>query len=292
MSRWISTGAIALSALASVAIAQTPRVPAAIFTDPPHDAAHPAHSEVIHIPTSGGVEVNGLVYIPSGAGPHPTVLLLHGIPGNEKNLDLAQAMRRAGWTVVTMNYRGSWGSPGRFTFKGDIEDARAALAYIRRPEVAAKLGIDAGRIVMAGHSMGGWITSVVAANDPQVEGAVIICGADMTLKGKLAPAARLEWTRNNMETLASTAQDNADQLAKLGDDLSMLTAAPRLANRPLLVLTADDGLEPQDHAFAEAARKAGGTRVTEIHVATDHSWNDQRIRLESEVVRWLEGMAR
>ncbi|MDO8912512.1 MAG: hypothetical protein Q8N10_08825 [Phenylobacterium sp.] len=32
--------------------------------------------------------------------------------GNEKNLDLAQAVRRAGWNAVTFNYRGSWGSPG------------------------------------------------------------------------------------------------------------------------------------------------------------------------------------
>ena len=49
---------------------------------------------------------------PAGAGRRPTVVLLHGLPGNEKNLDLAQAIRRAGWNVVTFNYRGSWGSPG------------------------------------------------------------------------------------------------------------------------------------------------------------------------------------
>ncbi|MFD3266336.1 hypothetical protein [Phenylobacterium ferrooxidans] len=32
--------------------------------------------------------------------------------GNEKNLDLAQAVRRAGWNAAAFNYRGSWGSPG------------------------------------------------------------------------------------------------------------------------------------------------------------------------------------
>ena len=69
-------------------------VPAAVFTDPPHDAAHPARMEVLHIP-SGGVAINGLAYVAAGAGPHPVVVLCHGLPGNEKNLDLAQAMRRA-----------------------------------------------------------------------------------------------------------------------------------------------------------------------------------------------------
>ena len=46
---------------------------------------------VLHIP-SHGVLINGLVYQPSGPGPHPTLIICHGLPGNEKNLDLAQAV--------------------------------------------------------------------------------------------------------------------------------------------------------------------------------------------------------
>ncbi|MGC1301673.1 MAG: alpha/beta fold hydrolase, partial [Caulobacteraceae bacterium] len=157
--------------------------PAAIFTDPPHDAAHAARSEVIHIPT-GGVEVNGLVYIAAGAGPHPTLVLFHGLPGNEKNLDLAQAVRRAGWNVVTLNYRGSWGSPGVFRFRGTLEDARAVLAFVRAPANAARLQIDPARIAIAGHSMGGWVTALTAAHDPHLMGAILISAADMAAQGR------------------------------------------------------------------------------------------------------------
>jgi pimeloyl-ACP methyl ester carboxylesterase len=46
-------------------------------------------------------------YVASGTGPRPAVVLLHGFPGNERNLDLAQDMRRAGWDVLYLNYRGS-----------------------------------------------------------------------------------------------------------------------------------------------------------------------------------------
>jgi predicted alpha/beta-fold hydrolase len=60
---------------------------------------------VLHVP-SHGVAINGLACLPAGAGPHPVFILLHGLPGNEKNLDLAQAVRRAGWIAVTFNYRG------------------------------------------------------------------------------------------------------------------------------------------------------------------------------------------
>ena len=36
-----------------------------------------------------------VLYTAGGEGLHPTVLLLHGIPGCEKNIDLAQDLRRA-----------------------------------------------------------------------------------------------------------------------------------------------------------------------------------------------------
>ena len=100
--------------------------PPAIFTDPPPDKAHPAKMTVVHIPTHD-LLINGVVYQASGAGVHPTIVICHGLPGNEKNLDLAQAARRAGWNAVTFNYRGSWGSPGSFRFAQTPEDAAAVL---------------------------------------------------------------------------------------------------------------------------------------------------------------------
>jgi len=39
---------------------------------------------------SSGKRLNGIIYLAQGQGPHPTVLLLHGLPGNERNLDLTQ----------------------------------------------------------------------------------------------------------------------------------------------------------------------------------------------------------
>ncbi|MGC2615581.1 MAG: DUF1749 domain-containing protein, partial [Terracidiphilus sp.] len=125
--RLLSFTISALLALAATAHSQT--VPAAIYTDPPMDTAHPAGMVVLHIP-SHGLLINGLAYTATGAGPHPTMVICHGLPGNEKNLDLAQAVRRAGWNAVTFNYRGSWGSPGSYSFAQNLEDADAVLAYL------------------------------------------------------------------------------------------------------------------------------------------------------------------
>ena len=121
--------------------------PRALYADLPRDAKHPARNEVLHLPTHG-VQVNGLAFLAAGAGRHPTFVFLHGLPGNEKGHDLAQALRRAGWNAVTFNYRGSWGSPGAFAFDHTIEDAAAVLAYLRDTANARTLGVDTSRIVV------------------------------------------------------------------------------------------------------------------------------------------------
>src|SRR6202050_5497877 len=182
---------VAFVVLAALSAALTPAqsVPAAIFTDPPVDAAHPAKMTVLPIP-SHGVLINGLVYQPSGAGPHPTLVICHGLPGNEKNLDLAQAARRSGWNAVTFNYRGSCGSPGNFSFSQNLEDADAVLAFLRDPAQASSLGIDTQHIAIAGHSMGGWVVAHTAAHDHSLIGAVLISAGDMGHDGE-QPRARV-----------------------------------------------------------------------------------------------------
>jgi pimeloyl-ACP methyl ester carboxylesterase len=275
------------AAASSTALAQS--VPAAIYTDPPAEAAHPAKMTVVHIPTHG-LLINGVIYQPSGAGLHPTVVICHGLPGNEKNLDLAQALRRAGWNAVTFNYRGSWGSPGNFRFAQNLEDAKAVLAYLRDPANAAMLGIDARRIALAGHSMGGWVVAHTAANDRGLIGAILISAADMGGTGD-APRDRLvALMADNMESLAGvTAESMADEVLANAKAFRMENAAEGLSQMPLLALTSDDGLASNTNALVRAIEAKGGHKITTLHFATDHGWSDRRITLESEIIKWLAG---
>jgi uncharacterized protein len=265
-------------------------VPPAIFTDPPADHAHPAAMTVLHIP-SHGVLINGLLYSPAGAGPHPTLVICHGLPGNEKNLDLAQAVRRAGWNAVTFNYRGSWGSPGSFRFAQNPQDADAVLAYLRDPPNAAKLGIDPKRIVIAGHSMGGWVVAHTAAHDHALSGAILISMADMGVTGGRPRAKALAEMADDMETLADvTAESMADELTAHAKEFVVTGTAAGLAQIPVLAITSDDHLAAQTDALVAAIKAKGGTRVTAAHVDTDHGYSDRRIALESLVITWLSGL--
>jgi pimeloyl-ACP methyl ester carboxylesterase len=265
-------------------------VPAAIFTDPPADKAHPAAMTVLHIP-SHGVLINGLVYSPAGAGPHPTLVICHGLPGNEKNLDLAQAVRRAGWNAVTFNYRGSWGSPGTFRFAHNLQDADAVLRYLRDPANASKLGLDPKRSAIAGHSMGGWVTAHTAAHDHALLGAILISMGDMGRLGYLPHDQAVAIMADNMEALSGvTAESMADEVKLHAKEFMVANTAAGLAQIPLLALTADDHLADDTDTLVEAVKAKGGTRVTSMHVATDHSWSDHRIALEGIVITWLAGL--
>jgi len=260
-----------------------------LFTDPPATAQPRARMEVLHIP-SGGVEINGVAYLAAGPGPHPTIVICHGWPGNEKNLDLAQALRRAGWNAITFNYRGAWGSPGNFRFGQNPEDAKAVLAMLRRPDVAAKLGIDTSRIVLAGHSMGGWVTGMVASEDQALAGAILISAVNIGIVPTLTSAGnQLEaQAAGNSEALAGTSPaQQAAELRAQADAFDLRPRAAGLARQPLLVLTSDDGLKPTTDPLVAAARAAGG-KVTEHHQPTDHSWSDARIALATRIHEWLK----
>lgn len=287
MKIWLAAASLALS-IAAAGQAQPSVIPATVYSDPVPDAANPPKMEVVHIP-SGGVEINSVVYVAAGAGPHPTLVLCHGLPGNEKNLDLAQAMRRAGWTVITFNYRGSWGSPGNYRFAQNLEDAGAVLAFARDPANAAKLRIDPKRLVIMGHSMGGWVTALTAARDKGLLGAAMISAANIGIVGQMPREQAVALLRDNgQEALAGTSPEiMADEIIANKDGFDFIRAAPQLAETPLLILSSDDGLAPMTDALAGAIKAANGSKLSTLHVATDHSWSDSRIRLQHEILTWL-----
>ena len=295
LSRHFAASALLCASFSLVLSAQ--QLPSAITTDPAPDKANPAAMETFQIP-SHGVMLNALAYIATGAGPHPVVILLHGFPGNEKNLDLAQTIRRAGWDVLYFDYRGSWGSPGDFSFTHSIEDTQSAIAYMRDPANAKKLRADPGYIVLIGHSMGGFMALQAAAQDPAIRAVATISAADFgishlqsippdkqdaAVKGIAAHLAA-----EGMAPLAGcTPESLAREIVANVAKWTFVSLTPKLATRPILIITSDDGLAPVNDALVDALHQAGNQQASTIHMATDHSYSDHRIALQQAVLQTL-----
>lgn len=249
---------------------------------------------------SHGVMLYGVFYLAAGDGPHPTAILFHGFPGYEQNMDIAQDLRAHGWNVLAMHYRGSWGVKGSFSFEHCVEDADAEVRFVLDPTNAQKYGIDTKRVIVIGHSMGGFMAASAAAHNRAVAEAVLISawniGADY--KSKRHGAATTSTVQDEAKDLASDnnllplSGTSAGILAREIYDhqsaLNMNNLAAAIAPRPVFVITANEGLEPSDHAFAEAVRKAGDTRVTERHWDTDHSYSGVRAELSKAIVEWTQ----
>jgi pimeloyl-ACP methyl ester carboxylesterase len=290
--------AACLATAACPVFAGMPRVPGSGQSEvPARRGVDSASMQTMQIASHGAL-MNALVYIAAGAGPHPAVILLHGFPGNERNLDLAQDMRRAGWDVLYFNYRGSWGTPGDFSFAHGIEDTAAAIAYLRQPDVARSLRLDPNRIVLIGHSMGGFMTVEAAAADPAIKAFATISAADMSgrMQAMLGKEQRPEAITAMAKGLADegmaplagcTPKGLANELADHAASWPFMGKVDALKSRTALVVTSDDGLAQENNAFAAALRKAGDGHVTTVHLPTDHAYSDQRIALSRAVLHWL-----
>lgn len=274
-----------------VAAATTPQ---AAVADPIRNSKYPASNRQMLI-SSAGMGMNALLMRASGSGPKPTLLLLHGLPGNEQNLDLAQAVRRAGWNVLTMHYRGSWGSPGNFSIAGAVEDAEAAMAFLRQPDKVVEYGIDLRRVFIGGHSMGGFAAARFAAANPGTTGLVLIDAWNVGADGKdlLAhPETRAAFVADLADDLGNSlaGTDSASLVAEIerhANDWDLTSLASALALSPTLVIGATYGNGGANKMLADAIRAQRKGKVSSITINSDHAFSDRRIALSTAVIGWL-----
>jgi uncharacterized protein len=273
-----------------------------IGQDPPiADPHYPPSSAELKIP-SGGTRVNGILYRAQGKQLHPLVVLLHGFPGNERNLDLAQALRRDGYDVLYFNYRGSWGSGGNFSFESARQDVANVLKFVRNESTADKYGIDAQRIVLIGHSMGGWLALAGTADDAQVQCTVALApwnighfGSEVAQSGRVS-AGFLDEARSYTDPEAGplkgvTAEQLADEAKAHAAAWDFSAFAPALANRKgLVIASAQDEAHSKDmlrEPLFTALKAAGAKHWDSRAIDDDHGTSGHRIALEKMVIDWL-----
>jgi len=263
--------------------------PAAVTADAPVDKQFPPGLAMFTVP-SHGVDLDAWLYVASGAGPHGTVILAHGLPGYEMSGDLAQSIRREGWNVLLFHYRGTWGVPGSFSQSSAIEDAAEVVRFLRDPANAAKYHDDPKRLVLIGHSVGGFIAGYEAAHDPDIKAVAMIAAVNL---GKINAdprerEARLErWETQLHPVRGATATELFAEAQRHAKDWDYVQWADVLRTRPVLLLEADDQNHADMETLASALRQKGAVALEQVAVATDHSFSDHRIALQSIVLRWL-----
>ena len=136
-----------------------------------------------------GSTLAGTLELPEGGDPSPAVLLLVGSGELDRDSDhpkmalgatreLATALARAGIASLRYDKRGVGTSGGTYlttTFDDARDDAAAALTALR-----AHPAIDAGRVLVVGHSEGAIHATSLAAADPTLAGVGLLAGPAST----------------------------------------------------------------------------------------------------------------
>lgn len=215
--------------------------------------------EDIQISTSDGVNLHGWhVIAPHSRG---TVLFFHGNAGNiSHRIGYLQMFYRLGYSVLIFDYRGYGNSGGATTEQGTYRDAEAAWRYLTEQQ-----HIPSCRIVLFGESLGGAISTWLAARHPS---AALVIASGFTSVPNLAhhfyPYFPVRW-------ISRIHYDSEENL--------------RAVATPVLIShSRDDEIIPFDHGLALFAAARQPKRFLEI----SGGHNDGFIFLRESWVKALE----
>jgi fermentation-respiration switch protein FrsA (DUF1100 family) len=127
----------------------------------------------VRIPTASGHELEAWVYQPEGEGPHPAVVMAHGLGAVRAGglAPFAERFRKEGFVAIVFDYRGWGGSSGEprdvLSVPRQREDYATVIGW-----AAANPGIDARRIFAWGTSFAGMHIVALAASDARLAGAI------------------------------------------------------------------------------------------------------------------------
>ena len=268
-----------------LAIAQTDSI---VLRDIAWDKNSPAGMTELFIPSDNAI-LAGFIYKANGARKHPTLLLLHGYPGNERNLDLAQVVRAHGWNVIYFDYRGSWGSQGQFVFKNCVKDVVNVVGFCKK--YADSLQIDTSNIVLFGHSMGGWVCLKALQELPEIKKGFALSTWDIyndfkkvQTEKELAALANNPDVGTRYFVLNSSFHDLFNPVIKEPVYFNLAKDGKALAKKQIVML------DEHTHNSALAnALKSENQSYFEYEVwQTDHPFTNKRVALIKKVLSFLD----
>jgi uncharacterized protein len=136
-----------------------------------------AHAESVKF-SSGDATLAGTLFIPSGAGRHPAVVLFHGSGPQARDSDRARWFAQCGIAALAYDKRGVGESTGDFRaipFPKLVADGLAGIAFLK-----ARSDIDPKHIGVWGLSQGGWLGPLAASQSSDVAWVIAVSGPGVT----------------------------------------------------------------------------------------------------------------
>jgi uncharacterized protein len=262
-----------------------------------------------HRPTSVPVEfrvgddvIRGRFFQTAAPTPLATVALIPGFGGNPNDvLELGARLSARDVNVLIFNNRGVQNSDGTLTYANALDDAGAALGWLRAPATRARFRVDPTRVVLGGHSFGGSIAILHAARDTSVRHVISIAGADHAVYARRVreePGYRDAIRKVLADARAPRGTVRLDPDAVIDDIVANESAyshppnAPRFAGRSVLLVGGWDDhtcpIEREILPMYRALEAVPGSDASILAYADGHSFGTSRDELAADIHAWLE----
>lgn len=251
-----------------------------------------ADEETISFKNCRGDVLSGVLHHPASSRPSGAVILCHGMESNknsEKLVYLGRALAEQGITALRFDFSYAGESSGRFediTYSGELEDLRAAHAFVRDRVP--------GKIALFGSSMGGTVALLFAAEEPAIAALVTLAAPlhPERFPQRILTAAQLQQWRDRGFTEYNGRRLNLSLL----EDLERLDAAAsaQKVSCPVLVLHGEaDAVVPVAEAYELDGCLRSPKRLV-IFEDADHRFSDaaHMDRALAEALGWLTRFVR
>jgi pimeloyl-ACP methyl ester carboxylesterase len=269
-----------------------------VTQDAPNDPKFPASMTPVSF-SSNGCRLLGTFFFASGEGLHPTILMLHGFPGNEVNFDIAHAVRRIGFNVMVFHYRGCWGSEGEYLWTNLVEDTDNSIQFLKSNTAEEKYKVDTSKIILIGHSMGGFAAVYNSIKYDQIKNIASIAGFNSGLFGEFIEGNNelIKFSADTMQPAmefvhCDSAETLLNEMVTNKKEWNLLNHLDTLKSKNWLIVAAKhDTIAPIDihhKPMVGALKMAGAENYQEHILETGHSFSDSRIKLTKIVCEWLD----
>jgi dienelactone hydrolase len=228
----------------------------------------------------------GTLTLPTGDGPFPAVVLVHGSGPNDRDesigpnkpfKDIAQGLASQGIAVLrydkrTKVYPQEMAQLKNLTVQDEtIDDAVAAVKFLRsQPQ------IDPRKIFVAGHSLGGYLAPRIGLADADIAGLIIMAGATRPLEDMM-----LEQTRYILESDGSLSAQDQLQISQLQQQVAAVKALTGQSTETVLGAPASYWVDLKDYRPTELARGltiplliVQGERDYQVTMQDFQNWQD------------------
>lgn len=252
---------------------------------------------------SNGNKIDAKFYSANKVVPQPTLILLHGFPGNaDSPYGLAERLSKSGINILVFNYEGSFNSEGTFSWENCMMDIGAAISFLHQEKNIQQFSIDTSKVIVCGCSLGAALALSAAVHNTEIRNIIAVAGGnDLSIylqKMNRDPAFRTALEKRiatsgkpNIKGDSAYIHKYFDQIIPNYEYFDLTKNAEKLKNREILFITGWlDTTVPMEEFIIPAYRNLKTLNPKFVHIKaleTDHYFTNARDELANSILEWV-----